>query len=657
MKPTSARIAIGILLVAFSSSLSLAQTTIGEGDLKFEVKHRVNAHGDEFNALAMSSDGQRLFTGTEKGDVIVWNVAANRLERTLHQPSAIHLVAALSDPRELIAASSNHLKPENALVRRWNIETGTFVDLEGIDSEANVTGLAADNKAGLIAAVNKTGIVIVWDSRTNKQIARWKLNGVPTAVALLGRSVYVATLSLQPAANTTGAGAIVKLNLDDPNQPPIDFLRATGRLWVSLGSSPDRRLLTGMYQEGYSDPKTVVIDPVSKAELTQSKGPGLVWLNASRVLLFEWLDPVEIVQISAGAPAKSIRKFQRFEADTPGRPFDLTGQVSNAEGSKVWASYSKGPGLLEFDLTTNKIKTLIGGPSGAYAISVDIQDGQTGDLLTGGADGYVRLWNLADISLIKEYKVAKPNYFVSEVHLVPGSRRAIIAVPKMPSRFEPPGPPEIIGLDLETGEQQKLFDLLYWRARVALVENTIVYPEGDRVRFRNIDGSVSPRELKVNGPIDITAVSANKRWLAVIDETKTLTVFDLKSDQKTTMPIEPVVDGAVIVTDDGRHVYNIASEGALTHWDLNTAKTLNSVLDKIREMHSRVDFMTLANDDRWLVTAGNHHDVGIFERATGRLVFYMQTGGATFWIEKVWLKGKRMIATTDIGVLYDGVLQ
>lgn len=656
MNPTCARVAIGILLVAFSSSLTLAQSVIGQGDFQFEVKHRVNAHGDEFNALAISSDRKRLFTGTEKGDVIIWDVAGNRLERTLHQPSGIHLVAVLSDPRELIAAGSNHVIPKNALVRRWNVETGTFVDLAGLESDSQVTALATDNEAKLIAAANETGTVIVWDSQTNKQVARWRVIGVPTGVALLGRDLYLATANLGPQRSVVGEGRIVKLNVDDQKQPPADLSRVAGRLWSSLDSSPDRRLLTGTYQEGlYGNAKSVVIDPVSKAERGNFEGSALVWLDASKLLVFEWMDPVEIVQVSASAPAKIIRKFERFEADTPGRAFDLTGHVSNAASSKVWASYSKGPGLLEFDLATSKIKTLIGGPSGAYAVSVNTQDGQTGDLLTGGADGYVRLWNLADITLLKEFKITKSNSYVSEALLVPGSHRAIVAVRAMPKEHEPPGPAEIIGLDLETGQQKKLFDLLYWRAQVAIVDNTIVYPEGNRVKFRNIDGSLTPRELSVAGFIGFTALSANGRWLAVIDATQKLTVFDLKTEQRKSMQIEPVEDGAIVVSDDGQHVYNLAVEGALTDWDLNTGKAMNSVLAKIREMHSRVDFMTIANDDRWLVTAGNHHDVGIFDRATGRLVFYNQVGGAVFFVEKVWIKGKRMIITTDTGVMYDGV--
>ena len=656
MNPTCARVAIGILLVALTSSLTFAQTAIGEGDFKFEIKHRVNAHGDEFNALAMSADRQRLFTGTEKGDIIVWNVANNRRERTLHQPSGIHFVAALSDPSELIAAGSNHVKPDNALVRRWNVETGTFVDLTGIDSDSFVTGLATDNEAGLIAAANEKGTVVVWDSRNNQQLAQWKVNGVPLALALLGRNVYVATIDQIPTGRAIGEGAIVRLNVDNQNQRPADLARHAGRLWVSLGSSPDRRLLSGTYREGYKE-KTAVINPVSKSEVANFEGTASLWLDASRLLLFSWVDPAEIVRVSPRARARSIRKFERFEADSPGRAFALTGQVSNRDGSKVWASYSKGPGLIEFDLTTSKIKTLLGGPSGAYALSVSTEDSQAGELLTGGADGYVRLWNFADISLIKEYKVAASGHFVSEAHLAPGSRRAVVALRKIPTEHEPPGPEEIVVLDLESGQQKKLFDLLSWRANVAVVDNTIFYPEGNRIRVKNLDGSDSQRELRADGAIDQTAISANKRSLAVIDDTGKLTVFDLKTDQKQTISIEPIEYGPLVVTDDGRHVYNLGLEGALTHWDLTSGQATSSVLTRVREMHSRVDFITLANDDRWLVTAGNHHDVGIFERTTGRLVFYMQTGGAAFFVEKVWIKGKRMIVTTDIGVMYEGVLQ
>jgi WD40 repeat protein len=649
-----APIAFSLLLVALSAFSAFAQRPNGEGEFKFETQHRVNAHGDEFNALAKSSDDQRLFTGTEKGDVIVWNVTTNRLERTLHQPSAIHFVAALSDPRELIAAGSNHFEPKNALVRKWNIETGTFVDLTGIDAASYPTALATDTDAGLIAVTTEAGIVIVWDSRTYKQIAQWKVKGVPAAVALLGRDVYVAIVD-QSSEVRMGSGAIVKLNVDDQNQPPTEFMRGN-RYWLALNSSPDRRLLSATYQPGFHAEETIVIDPATKLPVGNFEAAASLWLDASQLMLFTWMDPFEVVEVSANAPAKSIRKFDRMESDTPGRAFALSGQVSNGS-SKAWSSYRKGPGLLEFDLTANKIKTLIGGPSGAYGLSVVTQDGQTGEFLTGGADGYVRLWNLADSSLIKEYKIAKPGYYVSEVHLVAGTRRAVVEVNRIRMPEEEPGPGELLLLDLETGQHQKLFGLFSRHAQIAIVDNVIVYPEGARIKFANLDGSENRPALTVNDFISATAVSANRRWLAVIDEAQKLTVFDLKTNQKKTISIKLGYPAPVVVTDDGRYVYSLGHEGALTSWDLRTGRATNSVLRRIREMHSNVDFITLANDDRWLVTAGNHRDVGIFDRATGRMVFYIQTGGAAFWVEKVWIKGKRMIVTTDTGVMYDGLLQ
>jgi WD40 repeat protein len=656
MNPT--RLALCILFVALHPSSALAQTILnGEGDFRFEIKHRVNAHGDEFNSLARSADGRRLFTGTEKGDIIVWDLATNRVERTLHQPSGVHVVVALSDPREFVAASSDHLKPKRALVRKWNVETGTFVDLTGIDTDADITGLATDTGARLIAAATGSGTVVVWDSQTNQQLAQWKVSGFASAVTLLGRNVYVGTLESEPASNTGGVGVILKLNLDDPNQRPKELFRVPGRYWSVLGSSPDGRLLSATYREGYSDGKTAVIDPVSKSEIGNFAGAASLWLNASQLMLFDWMNPVQVFQVSAKARAKSIRKFARMEADTQGRAFDLTGQVSNADGSKAWASYRKGPGLLEFDLATNKIKTLIGGPSGAYGVSVVTPDGQTGELLTGGADGYVRLWSLADVSLIKEYKVAKAGEYVGDALLVPNSRRAVVEVGRIPDPQGDRGPSEIVLLDLESGQQQKLFDLWSWRARVNLVDNAIIYPEGNHIRFRNLDGTENRRELSANGFIGRTAISANKRWLAVTDETKTLTVFDLNTDEKKTIAIGSNDAGPIVVTDDGAHVYSIGGEGALTHWDTSSGTETSSVLQKVRELHSRVDFIMLANDDRWLVTAGNHHDVGIFDRATGRPVFYMQVQAAAFYVEKVWLKDKRLIVTTDIGVLYDGLLR
>jgi hypothetical protein len=66
--------------------------------------------------------------------------------------------------------------------------------------------------------------------------------------------------------------------------------------------------------------------------------------------------------------------------------------------------------------------------------------------------------------------------------------------------------------------------------------------------------------------------------------------------------------------------------------------------------------MMLANADEWLITAGNHGDIGIFDRTSGRLLLYTQTSSRVWYVEKVWVRGQRMIFTTDTGVMMDGNL-
>lgn len=50
----------------------------------------------------------------------------------------------------------------------------------------------------------------------------------------------------------------------------------------------------------------------------------------------------------------------------------------------------------------------------------------------------------------------------------------------------------------------------------------------------------------------------------------------------------------------------------------------------------------------------NDPNICIFERASGRLLFFMQTSSRVWYVEKVWIHGRRMIFTTDTGVMIDG---
>ena len=158
-------IIVRLLIVAVLTSSFLTVSSRGQDagneELRFAPKHRVNAHGNEFNGLAKSADGRRLFIATEKGEIIVWNIALGQAERTLRQPSAVHFVAPLPASSEILVAGSNHHKPMKPLVRKWNVETGTFVDLAGLDESAFPTALATETKTSLAAVTTENGELVL----------------------------------------------------------------------------------------------------------------------------------------------------------------------------------------------------------------------------------------------------------------------------------------------------------------------------------------------------------------------------------------------------------------------------------------------------------------------------------------------------------------
>ena len=659
MRAASLRFVSALLLLpAFSISPLLAQSQ-AERELQFDGKHRVLAHGIELNGLSKSSDGQRLFVAGEKGEAIVWNLAAGRVEQTLRQLTPVHLIAPLSHPQELVSAGSYHFQPRNAEVRKWNAKTGTSVELQGLDKSSFPTALATEPQSGLIVLTTLEGTIHVWDAVSNAPLATWTIKDVPLDIAVLRRDVYVITVERQSflSHEQPNESAIIKLNVDQPKIGPATYLSVPERTWSSIDVSPDGRLLKATYED--NNTQTVFIEPISKTELATVPARYAAWIDSSRLVLFDWRTPTDIAQLQSNGPPV-MRKLERMDKETNGRAYGVSGLVANVEGSKVWATYAKAGGLIEFDLVTGKTTSLLQTRPGAYSISVDTVNGEDGHMLTGGADGYVRLWKLSNISLLKEYQLRGSDYFVTDALLLPGAKRAVVGLKKIREEREEQQlePVELVLLDLETGKDKKLAQAFLWRSRVTVVDNQLVIPEGDRIKLMSLDTGQVTKEFRLSDPIVMSAVSANRRWLAAAHETGKVTLLNLTTLTLKTVSIEVRGNaGPMAVTNDGRYMYVMTYDAKLFSWDLNTSQVTESTLTRIREMHTNVDFMTLVNDDKWVVTAGNHADVGVFDRATSRLVSYTRVTSAVFYVERVWVRGDRMILTTDTGALLDGRLK
>ena len=102
-------------------------------DVTFQTVRRVNVHGDEFNSVAFCNDGRNLVIGTEKGDIILSNTPDGHVIKRLKQQGPVHAIVVLGNDREIVAGGGDHSEGlHSSLVRKWNLDTGTFVDWPGL---------------------------------------------------------------------------------------------------------------------------------------------------------------------------------------------------------------------------------------------------------------------------------------------------------------------------------------------------------------------------------------------------------------------------------------------------------------------------------------------------------------------------------------------
>lgn len=621
--------------------------------LHLETAHRINAHGDEFNALAITSDQSRLIIGAERDGVLVWNITERRVERRLKQGKPVHELVALADSRFVVAAGGEHITKSAHIVRKWNIETGAFKDLQGLSGDA-VSALAYSKKSGLIAAGDSAGRVAVWEADTDKLIATWDLQQVPIGLAVVGRKVYVTSVesSYLRSDDPPPENFVVVLDVNDPRSPPRKVLSfGTGRLWANMVPSPDERIIAaGRYSKGdYYSRQTALLDVSTGSLLGSIDVESLAWIGPDTLLAFKQWMPAELIHLDKNGKISVGRTYKPRRSYSDGEPFDLSGQVARSDSAVAWGVFRKGAALIEWDLKAQTAKPLIRDPVGVYAMEVLANGVSPGLLVTGGADGYARIWSLADLSLRREIKAAT-GLPVSIAVL--DDHRAVIVYAKDKQNAE------IVLTDIITGTQKKLLSDDYGHPpKVFPVGEQFLYTYGNHVVLAAFTSGATQREFIIDKPVREIAVSANRRWVTVSDSDDALFLFEINTGRQVRSSTKIIPWSPLAVTNDGRTVYAMGLEGTLQKWDTKSDKLEVTVLDKLREVHTRADAFRLSVDEGRLVIGGNHGDVGVFDAKNGQLVSYERLSSAAWYVTDVWLGGNRLIAATDTGVLLDAVLE
>ena len=144
-----------------------------QAEYQLHLARRVNAHGDEFNAAALTTDERYLIIGTERGELLVWGLAERRALRSFKQNSPIHGLVMLADGRRVVTAGGWHMGEMNSgTIGRWDLESG---DYEEWPANASGTFYALTSDASILG-VDLIGRITAWTDSSGQVAASSELN-------------------------------------------------------------------------------------------------------------------------------------------------------------------------------------------------------------------------------------------------------------------------------------------------------------------------------------------------------------------------------------------------------------------------------------------------------------------------------------------------
>jgi WD40 repeat protein len=270
----------------------------------------------------------------------------------------------------------------------------------------------------------------------------------------------------------------------------------------------------------------------------------------------------------------------------------------------------------------------------------------SGILATGGDDKFVRLWNLSDLALKREFQVT--NGVPQGVALLSDEKSVIYSA----SGAE--APTDIFKSNIETGETRKLLTLEKSQVTVRAAINDFLYNLEKQIILASAEDGETKKIFVFPEGIDVIAVSANAKWLSVADKKGKLFLVDLTTGKQKALENEKVEDlTRIAVSNDGQFIYTATFFAQLVQWDTSAQKS-KTIADGFRGQASSLQ---LSVDGNYAIIGGNHHDIAIYEIKTGERVFYNNDiDSSDFYVTNSWMKGNRLIFTSDGGVMYDGIL-
>ena len=607
-------------------------------------------HTKPVKSVAVTRDAKWVISGSSDNTIKVWELLSGRLLRSLESHmGSVNSIGLTTDGLKAVSGSDDHT------IKIWDLVSGQLLrSVDGHTDKVNALILTPDDQKIISGSDDKT--VKVWDMISGQLLHTLKGHKSPV-------NALVVTQDGRQIASGSPGREIYVWNLSDGRQ----IRKIFGPLFnmTSLALTPDEKQLLSIddnliffydYASGkvlnnlFGHYNTMVLTQDGKQIITGSDDKTIkVWDFSSKKMIRMMSGHTN--KITDVAVTSDGHQAVSGSFDKTLMVWDLAqgGVIHNLTGHKNWIyavaitpdgkqaiSGSADKTIKVWALTNGQLlHTLEGHTASIRAVAVT-QDGM--QVISGSEDGTIKIWDLASGRLNRSIEGHTPA--VWSVKLTYDGK-------------------QIISIALDNA-------IRVWDLASGKLQHTLDIPKGSGLNFvltpdekQIITSGSADHTLKVidlesgrlirsleghSGPVSSLAITQDGKQVISGSNDRTLIVWDMASG----MPLHYLIGhiqrvSAVTLTFDGQKVVSGSDDNTVKVWDITNGRQLCSQQGHSGAVHALV----LTSDERHVISGSDDQTIKVWEVENGSLLHSLEAYNEPIHAMALTRDGKHLASGTN----------